>query len=235
MPKIKITLFLLGSVAFSAFIAFSYLVNRQKFVTIDHTITVKIQENLPSIVDYPFSTLSLIGSIQVTMVIWTILLLYLLVKRHWLAALSMFLLPIALVVEVYGKQKIYHPAPPQYLYKGVFSLETPCHPIRPDSPYFCFYVQSDYAYPSGHVMRTAFLVFFASIYFYLRHNQFVQSAIIPSLGGLLLLMLISRVYLGEHWTTDVIGGLLLGSSLAFIAGLTIPEKKSIHQPTIEHN
>jgi membrane-associated phospholipid phosphatase len=30
-------------------------------------------------------------------------------------------------------------------------------------------------------------------------------------------MLTSRIYLGEHWTSDVIGGGLLGASFAFLS------------------
>ena len=57
------------------------------------------------------------------------------------------------------------------------------------------------AFPSGHVARIAFLAGIARIPTWL-------AAIAVAL------MMVSRVYLGDHWITDVFGGLFLGLLVA---------------------
>ena len=62
------------------------------------------------------------------------------------------------------------------------------------------------AFPSGHVARIAFLAGIARIPTWLAALA-------------VALMMISRVYLGDHWTSDVFGGLFLGLLGAQVAGV----------------
>lgn len=61
------------------------------------------------------------------------------------------------------------------------------------------------SFPSGHVARTAFL---------LRIANGVPWWLVAT--GIAL-MVLSRVYLAEHWLSDTIGGLVLGLAVAEIA------------------
>ena len=62
-----------------------------------------------------------------------------------------------------------------------------------------------YSFPSGHVARTAFL---------LRISHGVPSWV--AVAGMAL-MIATRLYLGEHWLSDTLGGLLLGIGVASVA------------------
>lgn len=213
----KKALIIYAAILFILFIFYSYLVAKETFTQMDFDTTVKLQDKIPSRFDLPFSFFSVIGSAEVSMLIWLVILVLMLLKKFWLTAASLLLLPIALAIEIFGKVFVLHPAPPHLFYKGVLDVALPSQ-----------YVQTDYSYPSGHETRTAFIITFLICYFLFRKSPKVQLIAIPILIGFLAIMTVSRVYLGEHWTTDVTGGFLIGVSFGLLAGVTIPAKLTSH-------
>ena len=169
--------------------------------SLDWNTLLATQAALPRLVDVPFSLLSVLGSAEVTSAIFLLL-----VWRARAARRLPLLLAFASAtfIELMGKTVVYQPVTPH-----AFLRYVPLLPILSSR------IHPGFSYPSGHALRAAFLgIIVADILVSSRW----QRATKIGLGTLLLvseaIMLISRVYLAEHWLTDVVGGALLGAAFA---------------------
>lgn len=89
-------------------------------------------------------------------------------------------------------------------------------------------VEKGYSFPSGHTMIS--ITFYGLlIYFITKSNIKKTTKILLSiiLGVLILLIGLSRIYLGVHYFSDVIGGLLWGGLLLFSYIKIIERKKLV--------
>jgi undecaprenyl-diphosphatase len=72
-------------------------------------------------------------------------------------------------------------------------------------------VLSSYSFPSGHVMfYSAFFGFLFFLSFTLLRPSWKRTSLLLLFGGLVLFIGPSRIYMGQHWTSDVLGAYLLG-------------------------
>lgn len=221
----------LSFLSFLGFVIFTLLVRADFLRSFDFNMTVRIQDDIPLRFDAFFSTLSVIGRFE-WMVVYLVILLIL--KRKILGGIITFgLFGFAHVIELIGKTILEQPGPPKMFLRAQFG----------DFP--GLHVFTDASYPSGHSLRIVFfsILLIAAIlnipYIKIKSQKIfdaikidnkqlknflillIQNLIPLSLIFIFLIfcfvVLISRISLGEHWTTDVIGGGLLGASFAFLS------------------
>lgn len=88
--------------------------------------------------------------------------------------------------------------------------------------------ETSYSFPSGHTMA-ATTMYGILLYLVLKSNFKKSTKIILSivLGILPILVMVSRIYLGAHFASDVLGGYILSIALLLIEVYFIDKKKWI--------
>jgi undecaprenyl-diphosphatase len=74
-----------------------------------------------------------------------------------------------------------------------------------------FRILNSYSFPSGHVMfYIGFFGFLWFLVFVLLKPSFKRTFLLIVFGSLIVLVGVSRIYLGQHWASDILGAALLG-------------------------
>lgn len=192
---------LLASISLAIFLAL--LVRAIPVANTDIALTTELQEHTSRSLYYIFRIVSFLGDPLVaagTTIVAAIILIGIQYQRE---ALFMLLVPVADLIGVIIKNIVQRPRPNEFLVK--------------------IYEQaSGSSFPSGHVIHV--VVFFG----YLFTLMFILKEIAPSIRysiavfslAMIVLISLSRIYLGAHWASDVIGGYLVAFPLLALLLLT---------------
>ncbi len=81
---------------------------------------------------------------------------------------------------------------------------------RPDH-WEAIVTESSYSFPSGHsLMATVFFGGLAAVVFHLSHSPVRRGLAVLGAAVIVVAVAFSRVYLGAHWPTDTLAGVLAG-------------------------
>lgn len=210
-------LFLLSIGFIALFTYFSYTVAKERWTRVDFDTTVKLQDHISKEFDGIFSYLSLLGSAEITGIFCLILAFLYLIRGKLLGSLGWLMIIPATLAEIFGKLVLFHPSPPVLFHRSVLPTSLPS-----------FYVHTDFSYPSGHMTRTIFILTVLAVWVLISKKvMFSKFILLSILFAGALGMGITRVYLGEHWTSDVLGGALLGAGMGFFASCLLFKSKRL--------
>lgn len=219
----------------AAFGLFSYWISHGAMKTADFSFTVKIQERIDTssrlrlshfigeIMEGSTFFASPVFSSVVVMLLSIIACARERGRRRWWLLLGIPVLFLAIVfVEIYAKSVVHHPAPPYFMIKN------------PTTIFPKYYINDQYSYPSGHTARAIFIGILLYSVFCIQYSRLIgwsperrhysvfkskklKIIVVMGIVGYVSLVAISRIYLGHHWLSDIMGGGFLGGGFGFLA------------------
>lgn len=223
--SVKHLLFALAIGSGLAFLFFTNLVRKDVFLTqdplagIDFDLTVKLQNNVPVRLDPLLKLTTDIASVTVFSIILVgaLVLLY----RKLSAAV--------ILISYFGGQVL------EYVLKNLLRQSGPPFQFQRIHTNVAFdkdYQMVGYSYPSGHSFRTAFFAFVITALVARKYGWTSPVTLLVALAtfGFAFVVDLAKVVHGGHWTSDIIGGILLAVCCASAALLFVsfPHKKRPH-------
>ena len=181
-------------------ILLSYAAAKFPVLPLDLKAYEELKEQASPLFDRLMEFVSAIGEMAIAMALTAIAIVTFAVRRHWIEAIFMLVTTSSVLLAFVLKELIHRTRP--------FPIDQNATGI----------IQSinEYSYPSGHVL---FFVVFFGFFAYLAWIHFRgrgRVIVIAICGALILLIGPSRVFLGAHWASDVLGGYIIGALWLFL-------------------
>ncbi len=186
------------SFALASFLILGLLVRYSLLQHVDETVSRELQEMSLPVVDQAMRAISHCGDAVTLITLALALSLLLIYKGHRRTGTYVLLSLLSLPLD--------------YLLKSVWGRP------RPDRESVNVLVeQFGYSFPSGHALgSTAVYGFLAVIAWIHLKDHGIRLPSVVVLGSLPVLVCVSRVYLGAHWFSDVIGGMTVGIAVVLV-------------------
>jgi len=166
----------------------------------DLKISHELQEEKNPVFAFVIQEVSVIGNTRTGILLVGAVSIFCIARRRFLEAGFILATLSIFVVTALIKVTVARPRPPDYV---------------PDMSQILQSV-NQYSFPSGHVLF--FIVFFGFIAYlaWLHLTGFARVTVIAICSVLVLLIGPSRVYLGAHWASDVLGSYIIGVLWLFV-------------------
>jgi len=181
----------------------TYAAARFPVLPFDSKSYEELQEQASPLFDGLMRGVSALGELAIAMTLTAIAMLIFAIRRQWLEAVFMLATTSSVLLAFVLKELIHRTRP---------------FPVTENASGFLQSI-NQYSYPSGHVL---FFVVFFGFFAYLVWIHFVGRArviVIAICGALIVLIGPSRIFLGVHWASDVLGSYIIGTIWLFVLTL----------------
>src|SRR5581483_11553364 len=185
------------------FVLFTATVLHGAFESVDRAIVLALQAYAGPLPDLIGSLLSFLGAAEIELPLAAIGAFWLWRRGNRPAALALaLLLPLALIAAGL-KATLDHPG------VDAAALHLQARELLPGFPSSDLKLRG--SYPSGHMARASYLGGLALFALARTARPLPRALGAVSVVLVLLLLAVTRPFLGEHWPTDVVGGFLLAA------------------------